>query len=88
MSDHPSELAELPPSAKLVYKVLEYNGKLTQKAIAEKSMLSTRTVRYAISELEDIDAISEELYFPDARQRLYSLADRPDTTSSSIPSEA
>ncbi|MFT4881335.1 MAG: hypothetical protein ACI9HI_001339, partial [Salinirussus sp.] len=33
-------IADLPPSAKLVYKVLEYNGPLTQKGIVEESMLS------------------------------------------------
>ena len=34
------ELSDLPPSAKLVYKVLEYNGPMTQKDIVEESMLS------------------------------------------------
>ena len=42
------ELSDLPPSAKLVYKVLEYNGPMTQKDIVEESMLSARTVRYAL----------------------------------------
>ncbi|MFB6353043.1 MAG: ArsR family transcriptional regulator, partial [Halobacteriales archaeon] len=42
-------LADVPPSAKLVYKVLEYNGGLTQKEIVERSMLSQRTVRDALA---------------------------------------
>jgi len=66
-------LSDLPPSAKLVYKVLEYNGPLTQKAIVEESMLSPRTVRYALERLSTIDAISEDVYFADARQNLYEL---------------
>ncbi|MFB6087232.1 MAG: winged helix-turn-helix transcriptional regulator [Haloarculaceae archaeon] len=67
------ELSDLPPSAKLVYKVLEYNGGLTQKEIVEESMLSARTVRYALERLEEIDTVSEDVYFADARQSIYEL---------------
>ena len=70
----PDGMSDLPPSAKLVYKVLEYNGPLTQKAIVEESMLSPRTVRYALERLSEIDAITEDVYFADARQNLYELA--------------
>lgn len=63
----------VPPSAKLVYKVLEYNGPLTQKEIVERSMLSQRTVRDALGRLRDVDIVSEEVYIPDARQNLYRL---------------
>jgi len=69
------ELTDLPPSAKLVYKVLEYNGAMTQKSIVEESMLSARTVRYALERLEDIEIVSEDVYFADARQNLYELTD-------------
>ncbi len=72
-------LEELPPSAKLVYKVLEYKGSLTQKQIVEESMLSARTVRYALERLEDIGIVNEEVYFADARQNLYELAVGGDT---------
>jgi len=68
-------LGDLPPSAKLVFKVLEYNGPLTQKGIVEESMLSARTVRYALERLEDIGVITEDVYFADARQNLYELAE-------------
>jgi predicted transcriptional regulator len=67
------ELADLPPSAKLVYKVLEYNGPMTQKGIVQESMLSARTVRYALERLEGIDAVEEDVYFADARQNLYEI---------------
>jgi len=66
-------LDDLPPSAKLVFKVLEYNGSLTQKGIVEESMLSARTVRYALERLEDIGVVDEDVYFADARQNLYQL---------------
>lgn len=66
-------LEDLPPSAKLVFKVLEYNGSLTQKQIVEESMLSARTVRYALERLQKLDLVDEDVYFPDARQNLYSL---------------
>lgn len=72
MTEQPIE--DVPPSAKLVYKVLEYNGGLTQKEIVEKSMLSQRTVRDALSRLREIDVVTEEVYIPDARQNLYTLS--------------
>ncbi|WP_181690996.1 MarR family winged helix-turn-helix transcriptional regulator [Natronomonas sp. LN261] len=76
MADSDGEaLTDLPPSAKLVYKVLEYNGAMTQKSIVEESMLSARTVRYALERLEDIEIVSEDVYFADARQNLYELTD-------------
>ncbi|WP_435361071.1 MarR family transcriptional regulator [Haloarchaeobius sp. DFWS5] len=67
------ELEELPPSAKLVFKVLEYDGPLTQKQIVEESMLSARTVRYALERLQDIDLVNQDVYFADARQSLYEI---------------
>jgi DNA-binding MarR family transcriptional regulator len=76
MDDSDGEaLTDLPPSAKLVYKVLEYNGAMTQKSIVEESMLSARTVRYALERLEEIDIVSEDVYFADARQNLYDLTE-------------
>ena len=68
-------LDDLPPSAKLVFKVLEYNGPLTQKGIVEESMLSARTVRYALERLDEIGVIEEDVYFADARQNLYEITD-------------
>lgn len=69
------ELTDLPPSAKLVYKVLEYDGPLTQKGIVEESMLSARTVRYALERLDDVGVVEEDVYFADARQNLYQITD-------------
>lgn len=66
-------IRDLPPSAKLVYKVLEYHGAQTQKQIADRSMLSTRTARYALEQLEDAGIVDSEIHIPDARQKMYSL---------------
>ncbi|WP_069806384.1 winged helix-turn-helix transcriptional regulator [Vulcanisaeta thermophila] len=40
---------DLPPSAKFIMKVLEYEGQLTQREISEKTMLPGRTIRYALN---------------------------------------
>ena len=66
-------LKELPPSAKLVLKVLQYNDALTQNQLAEETLLPPRTVRYALTRLEEIDAVDSRFSFADARKRLYSL---------------
>lgn len=83
-------IADLPPSAKLVVKVLEYNGGLTQKRIVERSRLSQRTVRDALSRLEDAGIVEKEIYIPDARQNLYrlSVGDADDEDAESAVAEA
>ena len=80
MSDSEGEtIGDLPPSAKLVYKVLQYDGPLTQKGIVEESMLSARTVRYALERLDEIGVIEEDVYFADARQNLYEIVEAEGT---------
>lgn len=68
-----SALRDLPPSAKLVAKTLEYEGDLTQAQLAESTLLPARTVRYAVTELEENDLVTSRISFMDARQRIYSL---------------
>jgi transcription initiation factor IIE alpha subunit len=63
----------LPPSAKLVYKVLESSGLLTQKDIIKRTYLPPRTVRYALNRLRNENLLQERFYFRDARQSLYGL---------------
>ena len=64
---------DLPPSAKLVAKILEYNGALTQSQLAAETLLPARTVRYALSRLEEIDVVESRFSFNDARKRVYPL---------------
>lgn len=66
-------IADLPPSAKLVAKVLEYNDRLTQSQLAEETMLPARTVRYALTRLEEVGAVESRFSFTDARKRVYTL---------------
>jgi len=48
MDEGTRELLEpLPPSAKLVYYVLDEEGRFDQTGLAEETRLSTRTVRFA-----------------------------------------
>jgi DNA-binding MarR family transcriptional regulator len=81
-------LDDLPPSAKLVFKVLEYNGPLTQKGIVEESMLSARTVRYALERLEGIGCVDEDVYFADARQNLYRLTSEDESEADRLAAQA
>ncbi|WP_101296236.1 MarR family transcriptional regulator [Halegenticoccus soli] len=66
-------LRELPPSAKLVAKVLETDAPLSQGQLAEESLLPDRTVRYALNRLEDSDLVGSRYSFKDARKQVYFL---------------
>lgn len=72
-NDRLDAVREMPPSAKLVAKVLEYNDTLSQGQIAEESLLPPRTVRYALTRLEEQDIVESRFSFSDARKRIYSL---------------
>jgi DNA-binding MarR family transcriptional regulator len=70
-----SAVASLPPSAKLVYKTLEYEGPLTQTQLAEASLLPQRTVRHALKRLQEADVVEESVYLMDARKSNYHLVE-------------
>ncbi|MFC7045121.1 MarR family transcriptional regulator [Halobacteriaceae archaeon GCM10025711] len=72
-SEKTDAIRDLPPSAKLVAKVLEYNDTLTQSQLAEETLLPARTVRYALNRLEEENLVEARFSFTDARKRLYSL---------------
>ncbi|WP_299234117.1 MarR family transcriptional regulator [Natronomonas sp.] len=67
-------LRELPPSAKLVARVLGDASPLSQGQLAEESLLPDRTVRYALNRLEEHDLVDSRHSFRDARRRVYFLA--------------
>ncbi|MDY6780771.1 MAG: helix-turn-helix domain-containing protein [Halobacteria archaeon] len=69
------KLDELPPSAKLVFKVLEYNGQMTQKELAEETRLSVRTVRYALNRLKEQELVTKVPCLDDGRRTFYDLND-------------
>ncbi|WP_408957944.1 MarR family transcriptional regulator [Natrinema sp. 74] len=68
-------LTDLPPSAKLVYKVLEYEQPLTQEDVVAESRLCPRTARYALGKLEDSGLVTRRACLEDARQSKYRTED-------------
>ena len=69
------QISELPPSAKLIAKLLEYDdsGELTRAQLAEESLLPPQTVKTAVDNLEEINAIESRYSVSDARKRVYCL---------------
>lgn len=67
-------LESLPPSAKLVYYVLDEEGRLDQTGLASETRLSTRTVRFAVEKLTDADLVDEGLCPTDARRSVYAAS--------------
>ncbi|MDW8034807.1 MAG: MarR family transcriptional regulator, partial [Nitrososphaerota archaeon] len=65
------DISGLPPSAKLILKVLEYEGPLTQKDIVKKTMLPKRTVRHALAILVGKNFVVKKPLIRDSRQDLY-----------------
>jgi len=59
MDEGTRELLEpLPPSAKLVYYVLDEEGRFDQTGLAEETR-STRTVRFAVEKLTEVGLVEE-----------------------------
>ncbi|RQH03222.1 MarR family transcriptional regulator [Natrarchaeobius oligotrophus] len=71
--EYRDRLRDLPPSAKLVAKVLETDAPLSQGQLAEESLLPDRTVRYALNRLEDVGLVGSRYSFRDARKQVYFL---------------
>ena len=68
------ELLSMPPSSKLLLKTLEYEGALTQKDLANKTLLPDRTVRLALSHLLDKGYVKKKVSVRDARQKIYEIS--------------
>ena len=68
-----ASLENLPPSAKLVYKVLEYEGPLTTREIRAKTGLPARTVSYALKRLLTKKLVVKKPYSRDPRKSVYML---------------
>ncbi|MEM2143631.1 MAG: MarR family transcriptional regulator [Candidatus Thorarchaeota archaeon] len=71
---------DLPPSAKLVLKVLEYQDSMTQSEIVEETKLPARTVRHALSTLISEGLVTRRVSLRDSRQSIFAIA-RSGTTS-------
>ncbi|WP_066418099.1 ArsR family transcriptional regulator [Halorubrum aethiopicum] len=83
--DARERLESLPPSAKLVYYVLDAEGRFDQTGLAEETRLSTRTVRFAIEKLAEADLVEEGFCPTDARRSVYEPADPADSEPASGP---
>jgi NAD+ kinase len=67
------DMLKMPPSAKLILKTLEYEGALSQKDLATKTMLPERTIRLSLSHLINQGYVKKKTSLRDARQRIYEL---------------
>lgn len=68
------ELLSMPPSSKLLLKTLEYEGAMTQKDLANKTLLPDRTVRLALSHLLSKGYVKKKVSIRDARQKIYEIS--------------
>jgi len=68
------ELMKIPPSAKLIMKMLELEGPMTYRELVEKSMLPERTIRQALSTLLYKQLIKKRTLPRDNRQKIYCIA--------------
>ena len=75
MADNHTEAAleDLPPSSKFIYKTLENAGPMTLKGLTEETMLSSRTARYGLDQLDEADLIDSSPALHDGRQTCYKL---------------
>lgn len=67
------DLLSMPPSSKLLLKILEYKGALTQRELAAETMLPDRTVRQALANLLNSGHVTRRVSLRDARQRIYEI---------------
>jgi len=67
------DMLRMPPSAKLILKTLEYEGALSQKDLASRTMLPERTIRLSLSHLISQGYVKKKTSLRDARQRIYEL---------------
>lgn len=72
--DLATELLRMPPSSKLLLKTLEYEGALTQKDLASRTMLPQRTLRLALRHLLESGYVKRRVSARDGRQRIYEIA--------------
>ncbi len=68
------ELLNMPPSSKLLLKTLEYEGSMTQRELAAKTLLPDRTVRLALRHLLDKGYVKKKISIRDARQKIYEIS--------------
>lgn len=68
------DLLSMPPSAKLLLKTLEYEGTMTPRELAAKTLLPDRTVRMALAHLLKKGYVKRKISVRDARQKIYEIS--------------
>ena len=68
------ELFNMPPSSKLLLKILEYEGSMSQKELVKKTLLPDRTVRLAMSHLLEKGYVKKKVSIRDSRQKIYEIS--------------
>ena len=68
------DLFNMPPSSKLLLKILEYEGSMTQKELVAKTLLPDRTVRLAMSHLLEKGYVKRKISIRDSRQKIYEIS--------------
>jgi|ECHhosMinimDraft_1075155.scaffolds.fasta_scaffold00002_57 transcription initiation factor IIE alpha subunit len=71
------EIVKLPPSAKLVLKVLTMLGQAEFEVLQAETMLPTRTLREAIRILRERDLVSVKPCIQDLRKKIYCIKLNP-----------
>ncbi|WP_089650111.1 MarR family transcriptional regulator [Halobacterium hubeiense] len=70
----PEEIADAPPSAKLVYLVLEgTDGPISQHELADRANLDVRQARAALATLDQYDVVEERPNLRDLREKHYEV---------------
>jgi len=67
------EVADLSPSAKLVYLVLEDAGPCSVADLRGRTQLSDRSLRRALDELDDVEVVESRANPRDARSDEYDV---------------
>lgn len=71
------DLFNMSPSAKLLLKTLEYEGTLSRRKLAERTLLPDRTVRMSLAHLIEKGYVKRRVSARDARQKLYEMTHPP-----------
>jgi len=66
-----AQVTQLSPSTKLVLKILQLNGWMTQREIIGETTLPPRTVKYAIKKLKEQKIVREKPDLNDMRSKYY-----------------
>ena len=71
----PGPIKTLPPSAKLVYRILGEHGALTSRELSDETFLAPRTVRHALKRLKAFGIVHTRNSLRDSRTSYFYLGE-------------